>query len=160
MQSFETAMQRGDQLGPSSMVALASAYGDAVSWLENLADSQEITDHTDEFFVNEVVLRLADSFREVRTALLESSAEGVVLHPQMFRRLYRRLVWTFSVRVSSFERKKYVSLSHEPNKAMNLNSYIGPDGRHLPRDPDRRRHGARARRSRGTGCTSRTRTTW
>ena len=125
MQSFETAMQRGDQLGPNSMISLASAYGDAVSWLENLADRQEITDHTDEFFVNEIVLRLADSFREVRTALLESSAEGVVLHPQMFRRLYRRLVWTFSVRVSSFERKKYVSLSHEPNKAMNLNSYLG-----------------------------------
>ena len=43
----------------------------------------------------------------------------------MFRRLYRRLVWTFSAQVSSFERKKYVSLSHEPNKAMNLNSYMG-----------------------------------
>ena len=111
--------------GPNSMTALASAYGDAVSWLENLADRQEIIDHTDEFFVNEIVLRLAESFREVRTALLDSAAEGVVLHPQMFRRLYRRLAWTFSVRVSSFERKKYVSLSHEPNKAMNLNSYIG-----------------------------------
>ena len=125
MQSFELAMQRGDQPGPNSMVTLASTYGDAVTWLENLADRQEITDHTDEFFVNEILLRLAESFREVRTALLESAAEGVVLHPQMFRRLYRRLVWTFSVRVSSFERKKYVSLSHEPNKAMNLNSYIG-----------------------------------
>jgi hypothetical protein len=97
----------------------------SAGWLENLADNQEITDHTDELFVNEIVLRLADSFREVKTALLESSAEGVVLHPQMFRRLYRRLVWTFSVRIPSFERKKYVSLSHEPNKAMNLNSYIG-----------------------------------
>ncbi len=125
MQSFETAMQRGDQLGPNSMLSLASAYADAISWLENLADRQEITDHTDEFFVNEIVLRLANSFREVNTALLESSAEGVVLNPQMFRRLYRRLVWTFSVKVSSFERKKYVSLSHEPNKAMNLNSYLG-----------------------------------
>ena len=125
LQSFETAMQRGDQLGPNSMMALASAYGDAITWLENLADKQEITDHTDEFFVNEIVLRLADSFREVNTALLESSAEGVVLNAQMFRRLYRRLVWTFSVRISSFERKKYVSLSHEPNKAMNLNSYLG-----------------------------------
>ena len=27
--------------------------------------------------------------------------------------------------MTSFERKQYVSLSHEPNKAMNLNSYIG-----------------------------------
>ncbi len=28
-------------------------------------------------------------------------------------------------RSTSFERKRYASLSHEPNKAMNLNSYIG-----------------------------------
>ena len=125
MQSFEMAMRRGDHLGLTSMAALAGTYGDAVSWLEHLADNQEITDHTDEFFVNEVVLRLAESFREVKTALLESASEGVVLQPQMFRRLYRRLVWTFTARISSFERKKYVSLSHEPNKAMNLNSYIG-----------------------------------
>jgi len=125
MQSFEMAMKRGDQPTPTSMVALAGTYEAAVNWLRNLADSQEITDHTDEFFVNEILLRLAESFHEVRNALLESAAEGVVLHPQMFRRLYRRLVWTFSVRVTSFERKKYVSLSHEPNKAMNLNSYIG-----------------------------------
>jgi cellulose synthase/poly-beta-1,6-N-acetylglucosamine synthase-like glycosyltransferase/chitodextrinase len=125
MQSFELAMQRGEQPGPNAMFAVAGAYSDAVAWLQNLADRQEITDHTDEFFVNEILLRLAESFDEVKTALLESAAEGVVLHPQMFRRLYRRLVWTFTVRVSSFERKKYVSLSHEPNKAMNLNSYIG-----------------------------------
>jgi cellulose synthase/poly-beta-1,6-N-acetylglucosamine synthase-like glycosyltransferase len=125
MQSFENAMQRNEQPGHNSMMALASSYGDAAAWLENLADRQEIIDHTDEFFVNEILLRLAESFREVRTALLDSSAEGVVLHSQMFRRLYRRLVWTFTVKVSSFERKKYVSLSHEPNKAMNLNSYMG-----------------------------------
>src|SRR6202012_1165003 len=45
--------------------------------------------------------------------------------PVMFRRLLRRLVWTFRADLSSFERKRYVSLSHEPNKAMNLNSYLG-----------------------------------
>ena len=49
--------------------------------------------------MNEIVLRLAGSLREVQAALKESAAEGVVLHPQMFLRLYRRLVWTFSARV-------------------------------------------------------------
>jgi cellulose synthase/poly-beta-1,6-N-acetylglucosamine synthase-like glycosyltransferase len=39
--------------------------------------------------------------------------------------LYHRLVWIFEAKVSVFERKKYISLSHESNKAMNLNSYIG-----------------------------------
>jgi cellulose synthase/poly-beta-1,6-N-acetylglucosamine synthase-like glycosyltransferase/chitodextrinase len=125
MRSFEMAMQRGEQPTTNSMVALADAYADAVTWLENLADDQEIADHTDSFFANEIVLRLAESLREVKAALLDSADEGVVLHPQMFNRLYRRLVWTFTVRISSFERKRYVSLSHEPNKAMNLNSYMG-----------------------------------
>jgi cellulose synthase/poly-beta-1,6-N-acetylglucosamine synthase-like glycosyltransferase/chitodextrinase len=125
MRSFDMAMQRGEQPSLNSMLALAGAYTEAVMWLQNLAEHQEIVDHTDSFFVNEIVLRLAESFREVKEALLESAAEGVVLHPQMFHRLYRRLVWTFTVRVQSFERKRYVSLSHEPNKAMNLNSYMG-----------------------------------
>jgi len=125
MRSFEGTLKRGEQPVTSSMNTLAEAYAEAVSWLEDLANQHEIIDHTDTFFVKEIVLRLAGSLREVQTALKESAAEGVVLHPQMFLRLYRRLVWTFSARITSFERKRYVSLSHEPNKAMNLNSYMG-----------------------------------
>ena len=131
MTSLEIALRRGEIPGHTAMLAVASAYADAIQWLEDFAAEQEIVDHTDTFFVNEILLKLAESFREVRTALLDSAGEGVVLHPQMFLRLYRRLVWTFTVRVTSFERKKYVSLSHEPNKAMNLNSYIGLMGGHF-----------------------------
>ena len=56
------------------------------------------------------------------------------------RQLYRRLVWMFRAEVSSFERKRFASLSHEPNKAMNLNSYIGlMGGRYRDaRDAERR----------------------
>ena len=35
----------------------------------------------------------------------------------------------FDVDVSSFERKRYANLSHEANKAMNLNSYLALMGR-------------------------------
>src|SRR5437879_1161884 len=38
---------------------------------------------------------------------------------------YHRLARRFRVRLGSFERKRYANLSHEPNKAMNLNSYLG-----------------------------------
>ncbi|CAA9552102.1 MAG: cellulose synthase catalytic subunit-like protein [uncultured Thermomicrobiales bacterium] len=38
---------------------------------------------------------------------------------------YRRLSTLFRVELTTFERKRYVNLSDEPNKAMNLNSYIG-----------------------------------
>ncbi len=43
--------------------------------------------------------------------------------------LHRRLAWTFRAELTWFERKLYASLSHEANKAMNLNSYIGLMGR-------------------------------
>jgi cellulose synthase/poly-beta-1,6-N-acetylglucosamine synthase-like glycosyltransferase/chitodextrinase len=125
LRSFEGTLKRGEQPDNSSMLTLANAYAEAVSWLEDLANHQEIIDHTDTFFAKDIVLRLAGSLREVHAALIESAAEGVVLHSQMFLRLYRRLGWTFSARITSFERKRFVSLSHEPNKAMNLNSYMG-----------------------------------
>src|SRR5260370_42184139 len=107
------------------MTGVASHGDGGGGWLEKRAARQEVIDHTDAFFANEVVLRLAGSLGEIKQALLNSADEGVVLERPMFRRLYRRLVWTFRVEVSSFERKRYVSLSHEPNKAMNLNSYLG-----------------------------------
>ena len=125
LHAFELSCERRDPLGIGSMVALASHYDEAARWLEGLAAATEVVDHTDAFFVNEVLLRLAGSLREIMSALLASTNEGVVLDPVMFRRLYRRLVWIFRVDVTSFERKRYASLSHEPNKAMNLNSYLG-----------------------------------
>src|SRR5580693_4485277 len=125
LDAFEAGRRRGEPLGLGSMIGLASCYDEAAGWLERLAAGQETVDHTDAFFANEVVLRLAGSLRSIMAALLASADEGVVLEEQMFRRLYRRLVWTFRAEVTSFERKKYVSLSHEPNKAMNLNSYLG-----------------------------------
>ena len=124
LRAFDTAMRDG---GPTAatMRALADSYGEAAAWLADLAANQEIVDHTDTFFASEIAGVLAESFREVRGALLEAADEGVVLPARHLRRLYRRLAWTFSARVTSFERKRYVSLSHEPNKAMNLNSYLG-----------------------------------
>jgi cellulose synthase (UDP-forming) len=43
--------------------------------------------------------------------------------------LHRRLAWTFRAELTWFERKLYASLSHESNKAMNINSYLGLMGR-------------------------------
>src|SRR6202050_753665 len=125
LQAFELAAAPHEPLGVGSMIAPASYYDDAVIWLEYLAADQQVIDHTDAFFGNEVILQLAASLREIKNALLESANEGVVLERAMFRRLYRRLVWTFQAELSSFERKRSASLSHEPNKAMNLNSYLG-----------------------------------
>jgi cellulose synthase/poly-beta-1,6-N-acetylglucosamine synthase-like glycosyltransferase len=43
--------------------------------------------------------------------------------------VYKRLASLFAVPIDCFERKRFANLSHAPNKAMNLNSYIGLMGR-------------------------------
>ncbi len=109
----------------AAMTTLATHYEAAVGWLRQLAANLEVTDHTDAFFGNEVVHRLGGDLQSVAWALRDAAAEEVVLDHAHLRRLYRRLIWIFRAEVTSFERKQYSSLSHEPNKAMNLNSYIG-----------------------------------
>jgi hypothetical protein len=77
---------------------------------------------------------------------LRGNADGLTV--VLARRELHKLAWIFNAPVSSFERKLYANLSHAPNKAMNLNAYIGliggaynerpgADGRSLePCDPD------------------------
>ena len=60
--------------------------------------------------------------RALRTA---ADDEPEKIDAARMAQLYRRLAWTFRCEVSSFQRKRFASLSAEPNKAMNLNSYIG-----------------------------------
>jgi cellulose synthase/poly-beta-1,6-N-acetylglucosamine synthase-like glycosyltransferase len=80
--------------------------------------------HHDRLFVEDVLKELANR-HETRAAALASSEPGV----EIIAREYRRLASLFKVEITSFERKRYANLSHEPNKAMNLNSYIGLIGR-------------------------------
>ncbi|HTX01436.1 MAG TPA: glycosyltransferase family 2 protein [Acidimicrobiales bacterium] len=108
-----------------SMLALADAYEDAVTFLNQLADAQEIVDHSDAFFADHVVRRLAADLAVTAAAVRAALGDGVLLPAERQLQLYRRLAWIFRAEISSFERKQYASLSHEPNKAMNLNSYIG-----------------------------------
>jgi len=61
----------------------------------------------------------------VEEALILSSDDGANLSKERVEQLYNRLIWIFSCELDYFERKRYASLSHEANKAMNLNSYIG-----------------------------------
>ena len=44
-------------------------------------------------------------------------------------REYARLAALFCMEIDGFERKTFINLSHAPNKAMNLNAYIGLLGR-------------------------------
>ena len=107
---------------------VAFLYARASQWLSVMADAEDVRDHADQFFVDQVLRGLA---RELATAAddlkTRISAGRVVALPDVHERrvLLRRLVRIFEARLTVFERKRYASLSHEANKAMNLNSYIG-----------------------------------
>jgi cellulose synthase (UDP-forming) len=107
-------------------IRLADVHTDVATWLEQQAKVYESLDHADRLFVELAFRTLArayrvesERFRAPRTAdsLPTADVEDIDV-------AYRRLVAQFDVEVTSFERKRYDNLSHEPNKAMNLNSYI------------------------------------
>ncbi|HET9656271.1 MAG TPA: glycosyltransferase family 2 protein [Kineosporiaceae bacterium] len=122
---FRAALAAGSAPTLAEVTALAGHYEYAVEWLRAAGARHEIVDHTDQFFVDHVLGALAGDLQRVATALRQSIEQRRVPAEQRLWQLHRRLVSTFGVQLSSFERKRYVSLSHEPNKAMNLNSYIG-----------------------------------
>jgi cellulose synthase/poly-beta-1,6-N-acetylglucosamine synthase-like glycosyltransferase len=114
----------------ADVATAAAAYGDAAAWVQELADreAEAALDHTDIFLAEHVLGRLAEDLQAVGRAIASAAAAGNVLDADRLLQLHRRLVWTFRTEVSAFQRKRYVNLSHEPNKAMNLNSYIGLAG--------------------------------
>lgn len=101
-------------------------------WFERYAASYSVSDHADRAFVNNVLKKNVELLRSRADELGEDLAAA----PDPFTVLaqeYGRLVALFSADVSSFERKRYLNLSHEPNKAMNLNSFIGLMGKSFKR---------------------------
>ena len=97
---------------------LATLLQQAADWLDRLADDTAITDHNDALFVERILRAPAQAHRAQAVELLTQS------EPIDFLAEYRRLAALFKVEITSFERRRYVNLSHESNKAMNLNSYI------------------------------------
>lgn len=104
---------------------LMREYEWAAAWLEKQADKVKIEDHVDIFFADQVFRALANELRLTSRALSISIEEKGTITRERAKQLYNRLLWIFSVEMDVFERKRYVSLSHEANKAMNINSYIG-----------------------------------
>ncbi|MBW1880864.1 MAG: cellulose synthase, partial [Deltaproteobacteria bacterium] len=81
--------------------------------------------HMDAFYVENILFLRAHQHRNRAVALRMHANEGSETSPLSIDAEYRRLERLFDASLSSFERKRYVNLSHEPNKAMNINSYLG-----------------------------------
>lgn len=122
---FEGANFKDETLTSDTVSEIAAHYIWAAVWLNKLAEKEVIEDHVDMFFADQVLCELAKDLGLVGEALLVSHKEGARFSVERMLQLYRRLVWIFGAKLQIFERKRYISLSHELNKAMNLNSYIG-----------------------------------
>ena len=103
-----------------------SVHSHIDAWFEQQALSYPVRDHADRAFISTVIDKQRQLLKESIDVFLENcqkqTADDVY---QLIDLEFNRFVAIFDVEVTSFERKSYDNLSHEPNKAMNLNSYIG-----------------------------------
>ena len=102
---------------------LAALYREIGAWFAEEASRHRIVDHTDRVFVEVTLLGESRRYQEKAAHMLRC-AEHEPIDASLLRGAYRRLASRFEVTVRTFERKRYTNLSHEPNKAMNLNTYI------------------------------------
>jgi cellulose synthase/poly-beta-1,6-N-acetylglucosamine synthase-like glycosyltransferase len=126
LEAFER--EHSDELIADSdtLTLLAEHYDQAVVWFEAEKQTLPRVDHTDEFLALEVFDRMATDLRSTAEAIRQAAADpDSAVSRRRVHQLYLRLERIFKADLTYFERKKYASLSHEPNKAMNLNSYLG-----------------------------------
>ena len=103
---------------------LADLYRGVAQWFDKQAAAWVVHDHTDAFFVEHILRAPARLHRRRADKIMHRPVlDAARARTQVFRD-YERLASLFSVELSSFERKRFSNLSHEPNKAMNLNAYI------------------------------------
>jgi cellulose synthase (UDP-forming) len=102
---------------------VAELWDRAAAWFWARAREMVVADHVDAFVRHEVLERAGEQLRAV-AADLRWRAANEPLDPDGLAHEHRRLAARFDVELSSFERKRWVNLSHAPNKAMNLNSHL------------------------------------
>jgi cellulose synthase/poly-beta-1,6-N-acetylglucosamine synthase-like glycosyltransferase len=119
----QTAHASGDEI-----TELAMLYLEAARWFNDQAASYVVGDHADAFLVHSVFEERATYIRACARALLRRAHSADAIATRDLLGSYRELASIFDVEVTSFERKRYENLSHTPNKAMNLNSYIALAG--------------------------------
>lgn len=130
-QAFKLRLASGNLLPAREATELSALYLQAAAWFERQAIQEIQTDHTDVFFA-EAILHAPMRVLTARAQFWQRAARDAIgapgaaqMLPAALQREYGRLAALFNVSITSFERKRYVNLSHEPNKAMNLNTFIG-----------------------------------
>ena len=124
-------------------VWLSDCYRWAAEWFEVQAKEAPVESHTDVWFVEHILTQPAQVCRKEsaqwfarRRQISDVPCETL---QQEIDAAYVCLAARFRVEFDVFERKQYCNLSHEPNKAMNLNSFLGIMGKRVK--PVRRKDG-------------------
>jgi cellulose synthase/poly-beta-1,6-N-acetylglucosamine synthase-like glycosyltransferase len=116
-------------------VCLADCFRWTVEWFEMQAKAMPIDSHTDAWFVEHILSQPAHVFREQAAQWFMRRHRVSDMQAEDLRRdietAYTQLAARFAVEFDVFERKQYRNLSHEPNKAMNLNSFLGLMGKRV-----------------------------
>lgn len=122
---YEMGLSQGHPMNPMQVLTLAGHYSWGGRWLRQVAAEETRADHVDDFFCTQVLGSLATELEATADALIMAVESEEFPAADRMLQMYRRLTWIFSAKLSSFERKSYTNLSHEANKAMNLNAYLG-----------------------------------
>lgn len=124
---YRARREAGSAVSVADARAAAQLYRQAAAWLNELAQRYCGDDHVGRF-IRARVFESQSASHVQRAAELEcmTHADGARLDHE-----YHRLSALFRVEFHSFERKRYINLSHEANKAMNLNSYLALMGQSL-----------------------------
>ena len=126
LETFEHEVTSDVVADEATLLRLAEHYGRAAAWFEMLGAALPRVDHSDDFIASEFFGRMVNDLRITAGAITSAAAEpSANISRRRVHQLYARLARTFQAELSVFERKQFASLSHEANKAMNLNSYLG-----------------------------------
>lgn len=122
--TFQQRTEARDVDARQATAELVELWHHAARWFACRATEHNLDDHAERLFVEQVLRSRENSCLQHAQALHDAITHGPAPHAQRLAAEYRRLAALFACELTSFERKRYINLSHEPNKAMNLNSYI------------------------------------
>lgn len=125
MELYTEQKTKGFTCTKETIERVVQQYNWSAQWLEQKAQEEVIEDHVDVFFAEQVFIGLARDLQAAASELAGSHLAGERFSKNRMEQVCNRLIWIFRAEFDLFERKRYISLSHELNKAMNLNSYIG-----------------------------------
>src|SRR5881394_612214 len=118
--AFHSRRARSATVAREELDVLAQLYGRAAVQVQRFSWRAGAGSASERLLEEKVLIPLAQSHRARAERLAATPAADLAA----LEHEYRRLAALFSVGLAAFERKLYENLPHEPNKAMNLNSYL------------------------------------